>query len=96
MGASGMGTGFGEMMVDPDTLVPENITTLTVTVAGNETEVTFPNLIPYTVYSCLASASTSAGEGNFTGETAGRTDESGERIITSCAPPTSIHDQLLS
>ena len=91
MGTSGMGTGFGEMMVDPDTLTPENITTLVVTVAGNETEVTFPNLIPYTVYSCFASASTSAGEGNFTSEISARTDESGERIITSPVLPTSVY-----
>ena len=91
MGASGMGTGFGEMMVDPDTLTPENITTLVVTVAGNETEVTFPNLIPYTIYSCFASASTSAGEGNFTSEISARTDESGERIITSPVLLTSVY-----
>ena len=81
METSGMGSGFGDSP-DSDTLIPDNSTVLIVTVAGNETGVTFPNLTPYTVYSCFASASTSAGEGNFTSPTAAQTDESGIEELT--------------
>ena len=59
-------------------LAPSNSTVLVVTVAGNETAVTFPNLVPYTVYTCFGSASTSAGEGNFTAQLTATTDESGK------------------
>ena len=64
-------------------LSPDNSTELLVVVAGNETDVLFPNLIPYTVYICYASASTSAGEGNFTIEVSARTDESGTYFVVS-------------
>ena len=66
-----------EDSLESDMLAPDNSTKLAVVVAGNETDVVFPNLVPYTVYSCYASASTSAGEGNFTVQLAARTDESG-------------------
>ena len=52
---------------------------LTVVVPSNETEITFPNLIPHTLYNCYASASTSAGEGNFTVQLAARTDDKSGR-----------------
>lgn len=75
MTISEIGSGSGDLS---DMLAPDNSTLLIVVVSGNETEVTFPDLVPYTVYSCYASASTSAGEGNFTFELTARTDESGE------------------
>ena len=54
---------------------------LKMVVHSNETEITFPGLIPYTLYSCYASANTSAGEGNFTVQVVARTDDkSGIRI----------------
>ena len=75
--SSGIGMGTGDSASEPDMLAPDNRTFLTVVVPGNETEVTFPDLVPYTVYSCYASANTSAGEGNFTARLTARTDESG-------------------
>ena len=76
--ASGIGMGSGDSALESNMLAPDNSTVLTVVVPGNETEVTFPDLVPYTVYSCHASASTSAGEGNFTTRLTARTDESGK------------------
>ena len=77
MMSSGIGMGSGDSTSESDMLSPDNSTVQTVTVPSNETEVTFQNLVPYTVYSCYASASTSAGEGNFTSQLTARTDESG-------------------
>ena len=83
MAVSGMGGGSGDASEsDMLGLDIDNRVVLMVAVAGNETEVTFPNLVPYTVYNCSASASTSAGEGNTTDEVAARTDESGKLIIS--------------
>ena len=79
--ASGIGMGSGDSASELDMLAPDNTTVLTVVVPGNETEVTFPDLVPYTVYSCHASGSTSAGEGNFTVQLTARTDESGRETI---------------
>jgi hypothetical protein len=81
MMTSGIGMGSGDSTSESDVLSPDNSTVLTVVVPGNETEVTFPDLVPYTVYSCYAFASTSAGEGNFTSQLTARTDESGRCII---------------
>ena len=56
----------------------ESNLTLSVTLPGNETETLFPDLMPFTFYSCYVSANTSAGEGNFSIHVVGRTDESSE------------------
>ena len=77
MMTSGIGMGSRDSASESDMLSPNKSTVLIVVVPGNETKVTFPNLVPYTVYSCYASASTSAGEGNFTSQLTARTDESG-------------------
>lgn len=69
-----IGLESGDSASESDALKAENTTVLTVEVSSNETEVTFPDLIPYTVYSCYASASTKAGEGNFTVQLTARTD----------------------
>ena len=76
--SSGIGMGSGDSASKSDMLAPDNSTVRIVVVPGNETEVIFPDLVPYTVYSCYASASTSAGEGNFTAQLTARTDESGK------------------
>lgn len=81
MVSSGIGIGLG------DSTSPSNSTVLEIVVPGNETEVTFPSLVPYTEYSCYASASTSAGEGNFTDELTARTDESGRAHPPPTPPP---------
>ena len=67
------GSGSGET---EDGIFPEANTTLSVTLSGNENETLFPDLIPYTYYSCYVSANTSAGEGNFSIHLTARTDES--------------------
>ena len=72
-----MTSGTGSDSAESGMLAPDNTTQLII-VAGNETNIVFPNLVPYTMYSCYASASTSAGEGNFTVPVAARTDESGK------------------
>ena len=83
MMSSGIGMGSGDSTSESDMLSPNNSTVQTVAVPSNETEVTFPDLVPYTMYSCYASASTSAGEGNFTSQLTARTDESDkERYIS--------------
>ncbi len=48
---------------------------LTIAVPSNETEITISDLIPNTLYSCYASASTSVGEGNFTAQLEAQTDD---------------------
>ena len=68
---SQIGIGSGD---SADVLTPDN-RILTIVVPGNETEITFPDLIPYTLYSCYASANTSAGEGKFTDSLTARTDD---------------------
>ena len=68
----------GDSASESDMLASDNSTVLIVVVPGNETEVRFPDLVPYTVYSCYASANTSAGEGNFTARLRARTDEAGK------------------
>lgn len=73
-----MGGGSGDASESDMLGLGDDSMVLMVVVAGNETEVTFPNLVPYTVYNCSASASTSAGEGNATDEVTARTDESGK------------------
>ena len=70
---SQVGMGSGD---SADVLKPESSTNiLTIVVPGNETEITFPHLIPYTLYSCYASANTSAGEGKFPDSLTARTDD---------------------
>jgi hypothetical protein len=67
------GSGSGET---EDGIFPESNTTLSVTLPGNKNETLFPDLIPFTYYSCYLSANTSAGEGNFSIRLIARTDES--------------------
>ena len=74
MTTSQIGMKSGDSASDLDMHTPES-PILTVMVPSNETEITFPDLIPYTLYSCYAAASTSAGEGNFTVQLAARTDD---------------------
>ena len=67
----GMGSGDSADVLKPDS----STSILTIVVPGNETEITFPNLIPHTLYTCYASGSTSAGEGKFTDPLAVQTDD---------------------
>ena len=60
--------------MEPGDSASEN-SILTIVADSNETEITLPGLIPYTLYSCYASANTSAGEGNFTVQLEARTDD---------------------
>ncbi len=69
----GSGSAAGET---EDGIFPESNTTLSVTLPGNKSESLFPDLIPFTYYSCYLSANTSAGEGNFSIRLIARTDES--------------------
>ena len=71
---SSIGMESGDSASNNDLITPDN-SILTMTVPSNETEITFPGLIPYTLYSCYASANTSAGEGNFTVQVVARTDD---------------------
>jgi hypothetical protein len=74
MMTSPIGMESGDSASDLDMITPDN-GILTTAVPSNETEITFPDLIPYTLYSCYASASTSAGEDNFTVQLEARTDD---------------------
>ena len=74
MMTSPIGMESGDSASDLDTITSDN-SILTIVVPSNETEITFPGLIPYTLYSCYASANTSAGEGNFTVQIEARTDD---------------------
>ena len=85
MMASGIRMESGDSASESDMFAQDNRTVLVVVVPGNETEVTFPDLVPYTVYRCYASASTSAGEGNFTVQLTARTDESGKEKNFLCS-----------
>ena len=69
--------GSGEPGEIDDVFFPEFNATLSLTLLGDVNATLFPDLAPYTNYSCYVSASTSAGEGNFSIGVIARTDESG-------------------
>ena len=79
--ASGSGETSGEI---EDVIFPEYNTTLSLTLPGNENGTLFPDLTPYTYYSCYVSANTSTGEGNFSIGVIARTDESSGFLSILC------------
>ena len=72
---SSIGMESGDSASDLDVITSDNSILTIIVVPSNETEITFPDLTPYTLYSCYASANTSAGEGNFTVQLKARTDD---------------------
>ena len=67
--------GIWRFSIDLDVITSDNSILTIIVVPSNETEITFPDLTPSTLYSCYASANTSAGEGNFTVQLKARTDD---------------------